>query len=295
MNTVQLEYFITAAECGSFSRAADRFFISQPAISKQIHLLEEEWGLTLFHRRYRSVSLTEAGELMIEHIKRASRALQSALDHAKQLEQTPGKQFFSIGLFENSDLGNLHKIVKEFSVAQPDVAFSIDKNNFVALNESLSAQSFDLIVTLEHMILDKSIVETRTLLTARYIAFLSKGHRLASKPDLNFSDLCEERFFIPTSKNSHLTYNTCMNICLAQGFTMQNFRMVPNIETAIMAVRMGDGAVILDDQVVIHQTPDLISIPTSLYSPVVMAWLKNSDNPLIPLVVQNILDNYAQG
>jgi len=290
---MQLEYFITAAERGSFSQAAEQLYISQPAISKQIHLLEEEWGVKLFSRKYHSISLTEAGELMLEHAKLSKISLQNALYRAKQIEHTPGKKFFSIGLFEHGNLRNLNRVLKEFSIANPGVSFSLENNNFFTPNEGLKTQKFDLIFILKNMLMNEFTVEEKPLFNARFIAYLSSGHPLASKPDLKFPDLSEECFYIPTPRNSSLTYNTCLNICLSNGFSIRDYRFVPNVETAVLAVRMGSGTVMLDDQVVIQQADDLIAVPTDTYTPVVMAWLKNSGNPLIPPVVQNILDVYT--
>lgn len=62
MNLLQLEYFMTLAKFGSFRKTAEHLYVSQPAVSKQITLLEKEWGFPLFDRSYRMVTLTPAGE-----------------------------------------------------------------------------------------------------------------------------------------------------------------------------------------------------------------------------------------
>src|SRR6202042_3768507 len=62
MDTHRLKYFLRIAEEGSISRAAAVLGIAQPALSRQIRLLEEDLGITLFHRTRRGVHLTEEGE-----------------------------------------------------------------------------------------------------------------------------------------------------------------------------------------------------------------------------------------
>lgn len=65
MNQNQLRYFVAAAETGSFTRAAERYFVSQTAITQQIRLLEETLGCRLFDRSTRPVCLTSAGKAFL--------------------------------------------------------------------------------------------------------------------------------------------------------------------------------------------------------------------------------------
>jgi LysR family nitrogen assimilation transcriptional regulator len=64
MNSRQLRFFLKVAELGSVRRAADALYIAQPALSRQIQQLEDELGVTLFHRSDKGVSLTDAGRLL---------------------------------------------------------------------------------------------------------------------------------------------------------------------------------------------------------------------------------------
>ena len=66
MNTNQLRYFVTAAECRSFTKAADQFYITQTAITQQIHALEDSLGVPLFDRSSRPISLTPAGSAFLK-------------------------------------------------------------------------------------------------------------------------------------------------------------------------------------------------------------------------------------
>ena len=65
MNILQIQYFITLAEELSFSKAAEKLYVSQPNVSMQISSLEKEWGMKLFDRKYRSVSLTPSDLFVI--------------------------------------------------------------------------------------------------------------------------------------------------------------------------------------------------------------------------------------
>lgn len=69
MYNPQLETFLCVAESGSFNKAAEKLFISPPAVIKQINLLEENLGLQLFLRTHRGIQLTEAGKSLYQDAK----------------------------------------------------------------------------------------------------------------------------------------------------------------------------------------------------------------------------------
>ena len=62
MYNLQLETFIVVADLGSFNKAAEALYITPPAVTKQINLLEKDLGLRLFIRTHRGLTLTEAGK-----------------------------------------------------------------------------------------------------------------------------------------------------------------------------------------------------------------------------------------
>lgn len=84
-NLSQYHIFYVTAECGSTSKAAQKLFISQPAVSKAIQKLEQSLNTVLFRREARGVTLTEEGTLLYSHVKEAFRSLSTA-------EQTLARQ-----------------------------------------------------------------------------------------------------------------------------------------------------------------------------------------------------------
>lgn len=88
MNIVQLKTFVTVVESGSFSEAARRMKLSQPAVTMQMQSLEADVGATLLDRRYRKIDLTEAGAALLPHARKVLAELDSARDELSSLSGT---------------------------------------------------------------------------------------------------------------------------------------------------------------------------------------------------------------
>ena len=75
MDFPQLEAFLEAASRGSFRRAADALYLSQPSVSARVQTLEDEVGVALFHRTARGVRLTEMGQVFLPFAQRSMETL----------------------------------------------------------------------------------------------------------------------------------------------------------------------------------------------------------------------------
>lgn len=89
MDLRQIRFFIQVAKLKSFTKAAVSLNVSQPALSKQIRLLEDELSVQLLYRTTRGVSLTEAGEVLLKHGESLLRQAQLLTDKVSNAAQTP--------------------------------------------------------------------------------------------------------------------------------------------------------------------------------------------------------------
>jgi len=87
MELRRLRYFVAVAESGSISKAAQKIFLTQPALSRQIKALEDEIGLLLFERQAHSVRLTPAGEALLEEARKLLRHAEEALERVRACGQ----------------------------------------------------------------------------------------------------------------------------------------------------------------------------------------------------------------
>lgn len=97
MELRQLRYFVAISECGSFSKAAERVFVAQSALSHQTAQLEDEIGTRLFHRSRRGIELTEAGKRFLPHAVSILRQSEEAMASARSTTNEPrGKVIFGL-------------------------------------------------------------------------------------------------------------------------------------------------------------------------------------------------------
>ena len=89
METANLRAFLKVAECGSFSRAAKQLFLTQPAISKRIRQLEEQFGSRLLDRVGRQVRLTRSGESLLPHARQVLQQIETARQQIADMEGNP--------------------------------------------------------------------------------------------------------------------------------------------------------------------------------------------------------------
>lgn len=124
MDTQSLQAFVAVAEAGSFTGAAERLFITQPAVSKRVALLEQQLDTRLFDRIGRRVRLTEAGEALLPRARRVLLELEDTVRAIGNLSGEVGGRL-RIGTSHHIGLHRLPPVLREFSRRYPQVKLDI--------------------------------------------------------------------------------------------------------------------------------------------------------------------------
>ncbi|MCX7277754.1 MAG: LysR substrate-binding domain-containing protein [Burkholderiales bacterium] len=145
MDLKQIEYFVRVAELGSFTRASTALSIAQPALSRQIRLLEVELRQTLLVRNGRGAAPTEAGKLLLEHGRGILHQVQRARE---ELGRVRGSLAGRVAIGLPSSLARMVTVplTRAFRQQMPDAALSIREGLSVAMHESLLAGRLDIAV-----------------------------------------------------------------------------------------------------------------------------------------------------
>jgi LysR family transcriptional regulator, cyn operon transcriptional activator len=128
MTLQQLRYFLTAADKGSFSAAAESLLVAQPSLSDQIRKLEAELGVALFTRAGRRLVLTEAGRMLRPHAERTLAAAEEAVESVKEVRTLTGGTV-SFGTFGSAHHYLLGGLVQDFRRRYPDVRVRVIGQN----------------------------------------------------------------------------------------------------------------------------------------------------------------------
>src|SRR6201997_2216145 len=142
MDFDQLETFLEVARLSSFSRAAEKRFRTQPAISSQIRALEEEVGAKLLDRSGGKVSITASGKLFLKYAEETLEARKSVLTAIAETERVPRGEII-VGANEGTCLHILPEVFAEFKRQYPDVAVNIKRADYAKILESVIDNSVD--------------------------------------------------------------------------------------------------------------------------------------------------------
>lgn len=145
MDLKQLEYFVRVAELGSFTRASQALNIAQPALSRQVRLLEVELHQSLLVRNGRGALPTEAGQLLLAHGRGILHQVQRARE---ELGRVGGSLAGRVAVGLPSSLARLLTVplTRAFRQALPQATISISEGLSVALQESLLNGRLDIAV-----------------------------------------------------------------------------------------------------------------------------------------------------
>ena len=145
MDLVQLLYFVRVAELGSFTRAAAALGVAQPALSRQVRLLEVELRHTLLRRTGRGAVTTAAGALLLEHGRGILHQVDRARDELAQMRGGLAGRV-AIGLPPSVARALTVQLSRAFQARLPDARLAVSEGLSTSLLESLVAGRLDVAV-----------------------------------------------------------------------------------------------------------------------------------------------------
>lgn len=241
MDLYLLRYFLAVVETGSFTRAADRTFVTQPTLSAGIKKLETQVGQLLFERTNRRVFLTDAGTRFLPRAKAILHECNLALQSLDEAESTPVLRLGVLTTLSNRAVGSL---LAGFREAFPQATIEITDGSEQELVNRMDDRSLDYALTLHRGESEARVIE---LSTEDYCFILPRTHKLAGREIVSASDLREE-YMIVRSRCEVLSETS-------RYFTDNNVRprlvyRTPNDSRAIAMVAAGLGGTVVPKSLV---------------------------------------------
>ncbi|TNE76409.1 MAG: LysR family transcriptional regulator [Gammaproteobacteria bacterium] len=195
MDTQLLEAFIAVADSGSFSVAAERIHVTQPAVSKRIAQLEDILDCRLFDRIARTVTLTEAGEALLP---RAHRILQEFADTRQAISDLSGEisGHLRLAISHHIGLHRLPPILKEFAQQHPSVNIDVDFMDSEKAYEGVLQGRFEVaVITLAPQAHPK--VEASIIWPDPLVFMVANDHPLCAESHPSLNTLCDYPAILP--------------------------------------------------------------------------------------------------
>jgi DNA-binding transcriptional LysR family regulator len=194
MDFDQLETFLEVARNLSFSRAAEKRFRTQPAISAQIRAMEEEVGARLLDRTGGKVSITAAGKVFLVYVESALEARRAAMRAVAEADRVPGGEIV-VAANEGSCLHILPEVFAEFKRNYPDIGITVKRSETREVLEAVVDNSADFGVA-AMPVTDKRITAV-TIHKDELMVIVPTGHPLASFKEIKVSQIADYPLLLP--------------------------------------------------------------------------------------------------
>lgn len=292
MNSLQVTCFLKVAECMSFSQAAAELYVSQPAISRQIRLLEEELDCQLFDRsRKRLLCLTPAGMVFRDAFLRSQQGLAQAAATAQQLAGR-NELRLSVGIGQGWELSEmLLAFRRQAALRHPRASLSFESNTFRQLHNKLHSGALDVILCTKTSIssFDALEIVEAALLESR--VYVRRGLLRNGEEPLRIQDFQGQTLLMLPEEESPMATQIVQLQFLAHQVKTSAV-CLPNRETIFQALLMGDGVSVFDEYMQFQNDPRLTWCHLDDQIPICIVWRRSNQNPLIRLFVEVMLQAF---
>ena len=287
------QYFMAVVKFRSFSAAAKKLYVSQPAISRQIAQFEKELGLPLFDRDTHSVSLTPYGEILYEALLENEKNWQKALLAA----HTAGSQSkeLRVGMLGGwSTRQPPVTTIIDFGRRHPDINLSIQQYTFREIVDHLADRRLDLVLSLDGEVPERVEFITCSAATVNLVMYIASNHPLSEYDEINehFRGL---KVFVLDETASRLSLERVGGIIAERNWKMEIIPM-PNIDSIYSSVEQGQGVAFTYQNARVWGSPLFKTYTFEQQNDLIYAWNVNNYNlPLHLFITEHqLMDKVAK-
>lgn len=256
----RLQYFLAVARERNFTRAAEQLHIAQPALSRQVRLLEDELGVELLHRTTHSFELTEAGAFLLER----GPAVLAGVDELWRAVRTygsgdSGSVVFAYGA--SASYETAPKLLGALVARHPGVQIATAVKSVSEIVAGVTEGSIDL--GLIRCPPADAGLDTRTIRREPQGLLVRRDHRLAHGPAAAVSDLAGESVLLHPREANPGHYDAIIELCRAQGFEPRVQLRSLSFDLAYTPVANGDAVAVIGESSRLGLPDELRWVPLS--------------------------------
>lgn len=256
-----MEAFWWIAQTGSFNRAAEKLYLTQPSVTARIQALEKELGQPLFERKPRGVRLTDAGRVLLPHVEKILHDLRKARQAVDELQSATGGTL-SIGSALTTSTYTLPEILSEFTAAHPRVEVQVrtGRSNQV---EALVLDDAVQLGFVHSPLAPNADIQAVPLYEEAVLLVVHPNHPLASEKRVTPEQLAKEPFI--TSDRASGYWSLVEQFWAATGLVPHVTMELDSIEATKRMVMCGLGLTMLPKGTVARElvTGQLVSVPVA--------------------------------
>lgn len=241
MKLRHLQYFLKLAEELSFVRAAQKLFISQPPLSRQIKELETEIGAQLFERNNKRVALTEAGKYYEKEMREVLKNIDRINIQTKKINDNQSGEF-RIAYVSSTSSGDITSLIQFLSEQYPYVSFRLYELPTVKQIKALEEFKIDLGIV-RAPLYSPEIVTQLWFKDSFSLVFNKNVYPIQSEQEIE--GLNETTFVFFNKKYAPQYYDNLLEICAHFGFIPKVVHESNNISAIIQLVKNGLGVSIV--------------------------------------------------
>ena len=279
MNTDQLKSFIQVAENLNFARAAEILKITQSAVSRQIHSLEDELGIKLLHRTTRTVTLTPAGISFLEDAKHVMGRLKIA-GQKLQRHQSTNMQVLTIGCQNEANLDLLCRILKSCREQMPELYPFLKVIPHRSILNLFYQDELDLLFGFQNDIPVKNDTVYKELFRIPLCCIVPDAHPYGVRSELSKEELYLENIVVCNSYAIPSSVAEMQNQ-ISQHILPESTYVCENLQVLLTLVRAGYGCSVLPRMNFVNT--DIHAIPLKDSEPLSygLFFKKSSQSPLL--------------
>ena len=243
IDSIQIEYFLAVSKYLSFTKAAEALYVSQPAISRRISMLEEQLGVKLIKRTKRTVEMTEAGKKFQSFFKEYDIALKNLRNEFI----TNKAEKISYGVFQGWNFGKiLNNIEDRFQREYPKVEIIGNSSTAHDLLEGLKSGKFQFAIGASNMFEGMEGIASENLTKVRRTLIFSKNNPIAKNKTPKIEDFINQNCYAYV--DGLLDVHVVTSKELRKKYAMKaNLKIKDNLDSVLLSLNSGNGYSFFDE------------------------------------------------